>query len=284
MKNIAPDVSGSSSFPRHLTDVDGTLFFTARQHLGRALWKSDGTESGTVMVKDLHPSTGQEADPTDLVNANGTLFFRADDGTHGVRLWMSDGTEAGTVRTPGGYGAVGPPIAVGPVVVFSAADEAGMELWKSDGTPAGTRRIGDIAPLGSSNPRNLTRAGDLLFFKATTNETGDQLYAFPVAALTDAELDGLLDADERALGTDEFDADSDDDGLLDGAEVHVHGTDPLDADTDGDGYDDGVEVPAGSDPLDPQSVPTAVPLTGAWGYAALAALLLAAARARRRAT
>ena len=32
-----------------------------------------------------------------LVNVNGTLFFAANDGTHGTELWQSNGTAAGTV-------------------------------------------------------------------------------------------------------------------------------------------------------------------------------------------
>jgi hypothetical protein len=122
----------------------------------------------------------------------------------------------------------------------------------------------------------------VLYFTATTNALGTELYGVPVAALTDFDLDGLLDADERALGTDEFESDSDGDGLLDGAEVHAHGTNPLVADTDGDGWSDGEEIVNGTDPLDPLSPPV-VPLSGVWGLAALAAALLAAgARARRR--
>lgn len=66
----------------------------------------------------------------------------------------------------------------------------------------------------------------------------------------DADGDGLLDADERARGTDPLDPDSDDDGLSDGDEVR-RGTDPLDPDTDGDGLSDGDEIELGTDPLTP---------------------------------
>lgn len=57
---------------------------------------SDGTPTGTVMLKDINPAG--DGDPGQLTNVNGTLFFNAKDGTNGRELWMSDGTAAGTVR------------------------------------------------------------------------------------------------------------------------------------------------------------------------------------------
>jgi LPXTG-motif cell wall-anchored protein len=66
----------------------------------------------------------------------------------------------------------------------------------------------------------------------------------------DPDGDGLTNAEEDALGTDKFDADTDNDGLKDGAEVKKHKTDPLDADTDNGGVNDGDEVANGTNPLD----------------------------------
>ncbi len=66
----------------------------------------------------------------------------------------------------------------------------------------------------------------------------------------DADGDGLLDGDEASYGTSMTDWDSDDDLVLDGAEVHIWGTDPANDDTDGDGLEDGEEIALGTDPLD----------------------------------
>ncbi|HEV8700669.1 MAG TPA: hypothetical protein VGV60_05295 [Candidatus Polarisedimenticolia bacterium] len=67
----------------------------------------------------------------------------------------------------------------------------------------------------------------------------DAMYAKLVGL--DGDADGLESCAEISLGTDPKDADSDDDGLLDGLEVLSLGTDPLQQDSDGDGIDDGDE-------------------------------------------
>lgn len=77
-------------------------------------------------------------------------------------------------------------------------------------------------------------------------------------ACDDTDQDGLLDAEELALGTEPFVRDTDRDGLLDGVEAHGWATDPLDPDTDGDLHADGAESAGGSDPNDPASVPLPV--------------------------
>jgi outer membrane protein OmpA-like peptidoglycan-associated protein len=59
---------------------------------------------------------------------------------------------------------------------------------------------------------------------------------------TDSDGDGLLDSEERRIGTDPHNPDTDGDGLTDGQEVKTYMTDPLNPDTDGDGLSDGDEI------------------------------------------
>ncbi len=70
----------------------------------------------------------------------------------------------------------------------------------------------------------------------------------------DSDGDGLTNREERGLGTDPRNPDTDGDGLKDGAEVRTHGTNPLVHDTDGDGLNDGQEVHGSqTDPLKPDT-------------------------------
>jgi hypothetical protein len=70
----------------------------------------------------------------------------------------------------------------------------------------------------------------------------------------DPDRDGLTTLQELELGTDPTVADTDGDGLTDGAEVKSHGTDPRVGDTDKDGLGDGAEV--GTHRTDPRDADT----------------------------
>lgn len=58
----------------------------------------------------------------------------------------------------------------------------------------------------------------------------------------DKDADGLGKCDEKQIGTDPNNPDTDGDGLTDGEEFLTYQTNPLVADTDGDGLNDGYEV------------------------------------------
>jgi ELWxxDGT repeat protein len=175
-----------SSYPFDLTNVGGTLFFSADDLItGRELWKSDGTEPGTTQVKDTHSGYGS-SDPSYLTNVGCTLFFSATDGTNGQELWKSDGTDAGTVlvrdiNTSGGLFIGSYPSSLtnmGCTLFFQANDgSSGKELWKSDGTAASTVLVRDIyTGPSSSNPSYLTTVGGTLFFTASDASTGVELW------------------------------------------------------------------------------------------------------------
>ena len=155
---------------------------------GRELWRTDGTEEGTIMVKDINPTSPsgfqRSSNPHWLTPLGGAVLFAADDDVNGRQLWRSDGTEAGTFMLaevqPGGFD-IGPLSVIGGVAVFPAYDLAhGMELWRSDGTEAGTYLLADIRP---GPPSSLSGTGydhiddgRTLFFPANDGTHGNELW------------------------------------------------------------------------------------------------------------
>ncbi len=103
LKDINP--SGNSN-PGLFTCVGDMVYFSATDGVnGVELWKTDGSEAGTLMVKDINPGTGSSA-PRDLMLMNGVLHFIATGAGMEPELWRTDGTEAGTqlvVRQYRGY-------------------------------------------------------------------------------------------------------------------------------------------------------------------------------------
>ena len=74
-----------------------------------------------------------------------------------------------------------------------------------------------------------------------TGKAGINIY-FGSGDADDDDNDGLTNGEERRIGTDPGNPDTDGDGLKDGEEVKRYRTNPLVVDTDGDGLTDGDEV------------------------------------------
>ncbi len=167
------------SDPTQIMILNGKLVFAASDgksvgNHGRELWTSDGTVSGTHMLKDINSQAQQDSDPQKLTIVNNTLFFTADDLTGvGRELWKSDGTSAGTVMVkdinPSGDSNATELTNVDGTLFFRAdgGKGTGVELWKSDGTESGTQMVMDINPgMKSSDPTEFTTVGSTLYFRA----------------------------------------------------------------------------------------------------------------------
>ena len=177
VKDIGKDLVHCCNIgPLELIVLDGSLFFTYSDSYQKGeLWMSDGTESGTGVLKEIYPNSGHSG-VRDLADADGALFFSAQDGIHGRELWKSDGSQDGTVLvkdiTPAIDDWIGEIVSVGSGVFFIADDKIhGYELWKSDGTESGTKMVKDIK-VGSeeSYPQDLLNVDGVLFF--TAEESG----------------------------------------------------------------------------------------------------------------
>jgi len=212
---IRPGLAGSS--PTYLTSmhvehVDATyatpvnstyLFFAAKSEPhGNELWRTDGTEAGTVMIEDIrHGDVSSE--PQYLTVFGDKLYFSADGGNFGTELWVSDGiarsdfvgglpgdqSVEGTkmVKDVNPHGHSSPRfLVVGVAMAMDGSDylffqaytaDAGAELWRSDGTEYGTQQVTDINSGGaSSNPSYIVSYNGKIYFQADDGVNGVELW------------------------------------------------------------------------------------------------------------
>jgi ELWxxDGT repeat protein len=131
---------------------DFLYFYGGDQVHGYELWRTDGTPTGTMMIKDIMPGSGNSY-VANLTASEDKLYFFADDGLHGYELWRSDGTMNGTVLVKDIIPSIQPSVDIFPgtniviindTIFFVAQDGYhGYELWKSDGTANGTFMVKD---------------------------------------------------------------------------------------------------------------------------------------------
>ena len=164
-----------SSNPALLTNVGGSLFFTANSGGGEGtqLWRIDA--SGMPLRLTFPPGNS----PVYLTGMNGILYFVLTDPATGTELWRSDGTQTGTFPlkdiVPGSGSSSPDTFTVAGNTLFFTANTptTGRELWKTDGTPPGTVLVKDINPGTASGSPAWLRWGGEESSRAVARLAGD---------------------------------------------------------------------------------------------------------------
>jgi len=171
---------------RYWGGADGVLYYRGTDGTnGLELWRTDGTEAGTLAVSDIEPGAGDGAlgAPHPLV-AGGRVFFTGT-GPDGVEPYVSDGTPTST-RLLADLNPTGDSNVVDGTyqftesrgLVFFTADDgmSGREPWVTDGSATGTRLLRDIRSTGASDPYGLFSFRGELWFSADDGSTGVELW------------------------------------------------------------------------------------------------------------
>ena len=161
--NLVQDINlgNSSSNPGEKIFFKNEIYFPADDGIhGTELWKTDGTETGTILVKDIY--TGLETGIKSfkaLATTDFLYFFAIEDGQQ--YLFRTDGTAAGTEKIKD-FSTVGSIYAELNNEIILSAQNA---LWKTDGTEAGTTQISSISPSGE----NFAILNNQIFYGARAN-------------------------------------------------------------------------------------------------------------------
>ncbi|MFM6984559.1 MAG: T9SS type A sorting domain-containing protein, partial [Chitinophagaceae bacterium] len=168
---------------QHLGNLkNGFVFWAYTDQYGFEPWISDGTNSGTQIIKDI--KTGKSSSwVSDFYYSNDTLlYFTAMDNTENEYLFRTDGTNAGTFKLLK-YADHSPATIFNQGIFYKNRFffieprlSGKSTLWSSDGTIAGTRKIFQFNDSGYSNDIRLKEWKGLLYFMAYDHATGLELW------------------------------------------------------------------------------------------------------------
>jgi ELWxxDGT repeat protein len=176
----------SSSDPQELTVANSKLFFSAINAAGRELWLSNGTDAGTILVKNTDGAASSGITTANMIEYDNKLFFVAANAISGTEVWVSDGTTTGTeilkdINPVSASSYPGVMKVFNNKLYFAANDGTnGTELWVTDGTAAGTQLFVGLIPGSQHGNPQLTHTAEytnLLFFTANhPTLSGTHLY------------------------------------------------------------------------------------------------------------
>jgi ELWxxDGT repeat protein len=225
--SLSAQTGGVGSAPADFTPVGDQVFFTAATpKLGRELWRTDGTTSGTWLVRDLTQGPSSSVMSQFLAGDRVVYFRRQSGGAWDV--WKSDGTNDGTTMLWSGPNEprllgvtrngllfvvdfqhhwvadgsdaqtreirallglpFGNTVIVDGVAWFAPQRGSDHGIWRSDGTKEGTRLVHPYGEPGNVNGTFITALDSVYFVGDSTEEL---LRVFPAEPATVLEkLDG----------------------------------------------------------------------------------------------
>lgn len=178
IRDINTEAYGFSSSPANFCELNGILYFSATTNeAGAELWRSDGTDTGTYMVRDINAGSNS-SNPRKFVVLNGKLFFQAQTPEFGIEIWESDGTAKGTKIfmdiTPGNNSGLQDIVLFKNNLYFGYQGVDSVRgLWKSDGTKTGTFLLKRFF---LNAPYQLKVSGNYLYFNGYDSLYGDELW------------------------------------------------------------------------------------------------------------
>ncbi len=169
-----------SSSPSAFTTIDDQLVFSAKPNGVDALYRSDGTAAGTVLLDAWNGAALYNDSPKTMLRLGAEVYYVTAPGNSPDYLYATDGRTTREVRALGSsfsysvreFGRAGDRL------FFDMGDATtGREPWSSDGTRAGTGPIRNLQPgsLGS-DPREFTALGDRVYFSAFRADLGRELW------------------------------------------------------------------------------------------------------------
>jgi ELWxxDGT repeat protein len=162
--------------------LNDKLYFVALDDAhGKEIWMSDGTESGTQLVRDINPGSG-DSNAKPLFILNNQSFWTAFDPLWGLELWSteSSGTTMSLhadINTNTNSSDLGGFEVYGNVTLFPADNgTTGVGVWRHF-PDQNTVSIIDSGPF-LTVPALFTRLGEKVVFQATDSLHGNELWSY----------------------------------------------------------------------------------------------------------